>query len=102
MPRKRFRNKRRANILHFKKRLYERYAIDLTFEEIDRLALFITNSGVKYFIQRLSTTRNLFKVPIDDQDVLVIYDKKQHSLLTALPEGSEVDDYYQESIDNHS
>lgn len=83
MPKRR--NKRRANIIHFQRRIYERYGIELDVYEVRDLADFIKANGRKYFIEKLSGSRTLFKIPIQGQAVLVIYDKNQHSLLTALP-----------------
>ena len=81
-------SKRRANIIHFRRRLSERYGIETSGNEVERLGSLIIGHGSKFFIKKITGTRSLHKIPIQGKEVLVIYDKNQHTLLTALPENS--------------
>jgi hypothetical protein len=81
-------NKANAERTHFKKRALQRYGINIcssTYTKIIKAIKRISNEiDVKYLMKQ-SNTRVVYKITISGKDIIVIYDKSRHELVTALP-----------------
>jgi len=77
-------SKKQAQYKHFKKRLRERYGIDIDENRYNELVGSI-KKGKAIFVERQSCRISVHKVEIQKLLVPVVYDGKRHSLVTALP-----------------
>lgn len=69
--------------LHFKRRLKERYRIDITNGECVEMIKLIRSGKLKP-ITKLTTTRSVYKIQIRGKIIKVVYSSSQQSLVTAL------------------
>jgi len=80
-------------LIHFKKRLLERYAIEISNSEVNALVDYIENHNFIYykFIENQSNNRVLFEVHVISEKydawIPVIYNRKLNMLVTVLPKG---------------
>lgn len=77
--------KKAANYQHFKKRLWQRYGLEINRKELVELQHLIQTSGGKYRIDRQSNTRVLHKIPFKGHELIVVYSNVQHNFVTVLP-----------------
>jgi hypothetical protein len=73
---------------HTKKRCYERYGIEITRNEYDQIISKIKKDikdGQITHLYKQSLTRSIFKVRIQEKDVIICYDKSRKLIMTALP-----------------
>jgi hypothetical protein len=66
------------------RRIKERYGIEANSSMIKFMITLIQKNKAE-FVTKISLSRSLWKVPIADNNVLVIYDKNRKYLITALP-----------------
>lgn len=78
--------KRRGNWIHFQKRIWERYHIHINTEEYEKAISLIQSTGrEKYFVEKRSNSKKIYRIPIKGSMVTVVYCNTQHNLVTALP-----------------
>lgn len=77
-------DKRNAQILHAIRRARERYGLELSIADIESLAKIIRTQTTKK-VKALSNSRTVHELTYQGITVLVIYDKKRHTLVTFLP-----------------
>jgi hypothetical protein len=79
-------DKKEATIKHFHKRLFRRYHIKLTLEQIHSLSCKIKNNEVEIkHAYCLSNSRTVGILVICGKEIAVVYNKANHLLCTALP-----------------
>jgi hypothetical protein len=79
-------SKVKANYIHFKRRLFERYGVNISKTEYDTISDAIKSGEyVDYFMRSDTKRRKIYRLPIKGVIVNVIYSCKQHNLVTALP-----------------
>ena len=71
---------------HVKKRLKQRYNLDLNRAQFSALEKQIGHGSV--FIALSSLRESLHIVKVGDIEIPVVYDKQRHTLVTALPQSS--------------
>lgn len=71
--------------IHFSRRLYERYNIEITQSEWNTLAKEIRDQKHKFLFKQ-SNTRTHYEVTFKNKKFYVIYNNKVHGLVTVLPE----------------
>ena len=76
-------DKGQGQIIHFKKRLKERFGLQITDEEI-QLLIDRIQSKQATFIERRSRRTSKFEVELNNNSYIVVYDKKRKTLITAL------------------
>lgn len=69
---------------HFDRRVMERFGIRLSREQKKHLVHQIQNRQLEFLFRR-SNSRSLWKATIDGQEVILVYDKLRHVLVTAWP-----------------
>jgi hypothetical protein len=72
-----------VNKKHAKKRLAQRYHIEMT-DRVHNHLVRLIQSG-RYALGKQSHSRSKHLIPFNGQSVLIIYDKIRHTVLTALP-----------------
>jgi len=77
-------SKRNAEILHAIKRARERYSLELSVADIEAISKTIRTRTTER-VKVLSNARVVHKLIYKQKTILVIYDKKRHTLITFLP-----------------
>jgi hypothetical protein len=77
-------DKRSAQILHSIKRARERYGLELSIADIESIAQLIRAQKTRR-VKDVSNTRVIHELDFNGITVLVVYDKKRHTLNTFLP-----------------
>lgn len=77
------RKKDRNLLYHFKKRMRERFDIDIREDELQKLIADIKNNRSDC-LWKQSNTKSLHKVSLRDKEIYVIYSKKYRMFMTAL------------------
>lgn len=77
-------DKRNAQILHSIKRARQRYGLSLSISDIEHIAKLIRTQATKR-VKALTNTRVVHELECQGKTVLVVYDKKRHSIATFLP-----------------
>jgi hypothetical protein len=75
--------KAQSNCKHTQRRAYERYGLELSRRDIDEIVDKIQSNNGK-FIRKDSRTRTLWRICHKTVDMLVVYDKRTKTLVTAL------------------
>ena len=75
--------KRNAEILHSIKRARERYDIELSISDIERISKIIRTQATER-VRVISNTRVVHRLTYKEKTVLVVYDKKRHVIITFL------------------
>jgi hypothetical protein len=70
---------------HFKKRMLERFNIDISRKRYDELVSMIKSKDA-VLLERQSLRVSKYKITIDSKDYIVIYDKQRKTLVTVLPQ----------------
>jgi hypothetical protein len=83
--------KRNAEIFHSIKRARQRYGLELSVADIESIAKIIRTRASER-VKALSNTRVVHRLTYKKKVVLVVYDKKRHTLVTFLPKESMVND----------
>lgn len=76
--------KRRANYVHFKRRLYQRHGIGIDYDEYLKAIENVRFGGRRYLIEEQTNTRALYWVMIRYKMVRVVYSSITKDLVTAL------------------
>lgn len=76
--------KRNAEILHAIRRARERYSLDLSVADIEQISKMIRTQATER-VKSLSNTRVMHRLNYKQKTILVVYDKKRHTLITFLP-----------------
>jgi catabolite regulation protein CreA len=90
MKHKRKRDKKYDQRIHFKKRVKQRYDLEINRFVYQQLVDQIQD-GQAEFIQKQSNRISVFWVMYDDIRIRVIYDKSRKTLVTALPPDGEIE-----------
>lgn len=69
---------------HVRKRALERFAIEITKDEVSQILKSIRTGKAK-FLHRQSLVVTHWQVRLREQDVAVVYDKKRKMIRTVLP-----------------
>ena len=77
-------SKNKAERLHFKKRMSERYGLDISRENIVRIVKIIQRNQSIFTIKQ-SNTRSIHFISYADRVIPMVYDKLRKELVTALP-----------------
>ena len=72
------------NRKHSKRRLAERYDLEVNKQELKTLARRIQLSGGKYAVRRYSRNRHLHKIIFKGKEILAVYDRNKGSVVTVL------------------
>ena len=73
------------NRKHAKKRLTERYGLELNHTDLREITRIIQESSGDFAIGRVSHSRTKHLINYKDMEILVVYDKNQKTIVTALP-----------------
>ncbi len=73
--------KRHANLMHTKRRMLERFGLEINGEEVDELCRQITHNEATH-VRKLSLSRTLWRVMFKEVEVYVVYDKNQKNIVT--------------------
>lgn len=76
-------SKSKNQLIHFKKRLYERYNITLNRQDINNIISLIQHNQAT-FLGRYSNRLSLFDITYNDLNFRALYDKERKTLVTAL------------------
>jgi hypothetical protein len=87
---KRGRSKTKAQKIHAKLRAAERYNLLLSSEDLKQIIKQI-QSNRAIFLERQSLRVTKWEVTVKDQTLCVIYDRERHSIVTILPQESEIE-----------
>ena len=68
--------------IHAKQRVKERFGIDITSEDYDRMVAMINETGEAKFVKKLTNTRALFLIPYMDKEYYAIYNNKSKRIVT--------------------
>jgi len=74
---------------HFKKRSVQRYNLKINHEKYDQIISAICGHNIPgitaRFISKSTCSRSIWEVNVDGTIMKVVYSKKHHELITALP-----------------
>jgi hypothetical protein len=74
--------------LQAKRRAVERHGLDLTKHQRHRL-IWDIRTGKATLLERCSNTRTKWLATLDNNRLVVVYDKQRHTIATVLPPGCE-------------
>ena len=77
--------KPQASRIHAIRRAKDRYDLDLTIDDIERIELRIRQPYEAFFLDRQSKTRSTWLIRVEGLITVVIYNSKQKCLSTFLP-----------------
>ncbi len=73
--------KKSANIIHFKRRFFERYGLYINNESIKRIVKDIQNNRAEY-LEKSTNTRSIWEITFEGNKYPVLYDKNTKTLIT--------------------
>ena len=76
--------KKLSERIHTKRRLQERYGLDLNRHELRKLVIQIQDATAE-FLETQTNRISLWRVKHDEVSIDVVYDKKRGEIITALP-----------------
>lgn len=78
--------------IHFKKRLFERYGLNINREEMTDLVKQITD-GKAYFVRKSTNRISIFIVTYQGKEITVAYDKGRKQVVSAIPSEERVEEF---------
>jgi hypothetical protein len=80
------RSKKECEVIHAKRRLYERYGLELKKDQRERIIQFIRKRDARArFVKRMSLRLSCYFVWAYERWLPLVYDKRRHELVTFLP-----------------
>ena len=80
-------SKKLSQRIHAKRRISERYGIDVNRQTLREMISLLNHST---FVYRQSSRTTFHLIHYEDKPMLVVYDKTRHTLATALPEDANI------------
>lgn len=77
-------SKNKCQKTHFKRRLKQRYGLNIGKEGIKKIIDMIKNGNAE-FVEKQSNRISIFNVEYEEEKIRVVYDKNRKNLVSALP-----------------
>lgn len=74
---------------HFKRRMFERYGVEINRKDIETIVKSIQNREAK-FLSRTSNRVTLWEVDYQGLAIPVVYDSQRKTVVTALPQEDQI------------